>query len=291
MRVYRSPEAAAAGDEEGGTGFIVTMPSRLFDGVPRSRGYAYFVTNTHVIAGGFPVVRVATRSGKQKVRPLAVGDWFRHPDGDDVAVCPMPDDAEVEADELVSIAVKDLMTLDWMREFDIGAGDRIFMLSRLRDRDGADRNEPVVRFGTLARTGAPKILNAHTGIRQESFIAEMHSMPGHSGSPVFVHVPPYEPRFGVASKPGTRLLGIDWGHFDGSRMATVVPAWKILETLQMEELVEQREAYDAKLKREPAAVPDSKVAQETGFTRSDFENALEKASRKVQPSQSDEEKS
>jgi hypothetical protein len=69
----------------------------------------------------------------------------------------------------------------------------------------------------------------------------------------------------VSGTFGPWVLGIDWGHLgsqervfiednestyhitDNSGFACVVPAWKLIELLNQEELVKQREVEDARI--------------------------------------------
>lgn len=108
------------------------------------------------------------------------------------------------------------------------------------------------------------VLNPETGIKQHSFLVEMRSLPGYSGSPVFVYSPNVNVEVEVDAgydytdataelEPIHRifLLGIDWCHIktnekvrdllgleqgslyvpQNTGMAGVVPAWKLGEIL------------------------------------------------------------
>ena len=80
--LYKSKEAAESGLGGGGSGFLAGVPSAQLN-----RSHVYAVTNVHVVAKGYSVVRMTTSSGKTVVLPFLPGDWISHPDGDDVAVC------------------------------------------------------------------------------------------------------------------------------------------------------------------------------------------------------------
>lgn len=70
-----------------------------------------------------------------------------------------------------------------------------------------------------------------------------------------------------------------------SGMAGVIPAWKIDELLNGEELLNMRTDEDQKItkqKKESAVSLDS-ADQERPFTKDDFAIALKKASRKITP--------
>ena len=199
------------------------------------------------------------------------------------------------------------------------------MVGRLLNHQGRQRNIPTVRFGDISMMPWEPILNQR-GLMQESFLVEMRSLSGYSGSPVFVTVDGYTPR-PVAHKGGeipmegggTWLLGIDWGHLrtygkvvsekdkqtpieedwvvpSNSGQAMVVPAWKLRELLDQEELVVRRKQLDDKLtevkKSSPAAFdakanaegPSQSAQHPDSFTEEDFEDALDRASRHEQPS-------
>jgi hypothetical protein len=127
--------------------------------------------------------------------------------------------------------------------------------------DGAAQNIPTVRFGNIAMMNRQPI-RRDDGVLQESFLVEARSMPGYSGSPVFAYKHGFEAHervnpFQVFSE-GFWLLGIDWCHLSesatvfeerdnakastnysvsmNSGMAGVIPAWKILEILNSDEL-------------------------------------------------------
>ena len=127
------------------------------------------------------------------------------------------------------------------------------MMGRLIRLDGKLKNNPSVRFGHLAML--PQSAPHPRGLKQESFVVEMMSIGGYSGSPVFI----YEhqtilPGDTSMRFPGLRLLGINWGHHpttlrvyeklrsslektdlwvkSNSGMANVAPAWKIKEAIE-----------------------------------------------------------
>jgi hypothetical protein len=209
------------------------------------------------------------------------------------------------------------------------------MVGRFISHDGKQKNTPAVRFGNIAMMPKERIVSPH-GIAQESFLVETRSLPGYSGSAVFLyspnamndmslrrfgknkaHIPDlftsktpgeFEDFTKVSLSPkGPYLLGVDWCHLNkfnrvldangedtGNRveentgMAGVVPAWKIIDILDSEELVTMREE-DEKTVREAASVVSEDYSRDREqkatkeFTQADFEAALRKVSRKVDP--------
>src|SRR5687768_3577241 len=82
--LYSTDEAARAGREEGGTGFIVSVRYDYDD--PGAPIFHYAVTANHVIRENYaPVIRINTSGGSIDTIPLAINQWIPHPDGDDLA--------------------------------------------------------------------------------------------------------------------------------------------------------------------------------------------------------------
>jgi hypothetical protein len=192
------------------------------------------------------------------------------------------------------------------------------MIGRFIGQDGKQRNLPTARFGKIARMNGEPIPDKF-GINQDSLMVEMRSISGYSGSPVFVLINPLMPRPPLFHIPtGTRqvyyqhkhgpwLLGIDWSHIPNfkpvlekdaktrvtptelvevnSGMAGVIPAWRIKEILELPELVMDRKKTDEEIsqRKQNQSVPVNDSAQSESFTQADFEAALKKASRKIEP--------
>lgn len=289
--------------DRGGTGFMVGVPSKVNDGVT----HAYFITNQHVVAHA-PVVRAVSVDGKPRVIPLTEKDWVPHPAGDDVVACPFPHD---DYPDTYRVVQEDLfVTPELVAVEDIGVGDDVFMVSRMLGYEGRERNDPIVRFGNLSlgRTTRIEQTGQREGIKQESYVVEMRSTNGCSGSPVYWLQSRQPELRGVLLSFASRvlLLGIDWGHLpDGvpvtdagcqtemvaqtaSAIATVVPAWKIKELLDVSTFKQQRAVSDAEEKerraKTPAAVMDSRPKESSpgAFTKETFMRDLKKASKKLE---------
>ena len=139
------------------------------------------------------------------------------------------------------------------------------MVDRFIGHDGKQSNLPTARFGNISRMDGEPIEDKY-GIRQDSFLVDIRSISGYSGSPVFVYInqtlarPP--PFIAPPSHPyrqglhGPWLMGVDWCHLKtfgpvlerdqlgepqqsrprryvelNSGIAGVIPAWKIQEVL------------------------------------------------------------
>jgi hypothetical protein len=183
--LYPSVADAESGEKVGGTGFLVGIPSEVHEGVT----YQYAVTNSHVIReGNSPVIRLNTQDGATDVLELSRDDWVHHQYGDDLAVCPL--EFSLDTHKFSLLARDWFLTKEEMDEYDIGPGDDVFMAGRFVQHEGRQRNTPVVRFGNLSMMPYEPVTNMR-GIKQESFIVEMRSLSGFSGSPVFALIPPF----------------------------------------------------------------------------------------------------
>ena len=180
------------------------------------------------------------------------------------------------------------------------------MVGRFIGHDGRQKNAPAVRFGNIAMMPHEAITSPH-GIEQESFLVEVRSLPGYSGSAVFLYSPcamndmsvcrfgmdkaSSQPEFGVVnttpedekrfkralsvafSPKGPYLLGIDWCHLhnrhsvrdregvaigtvqENTGMAGVIPAWKIKEVLDLEELAMARKRDEKTMEEQFSSKP------------------------------------
>lgn len=184
--VYLYPSEAAAEDGErlGGTGCLVGVPV-----VAKNRdvsNVSCLVTNKHVVDAGHTIVRVNTHDGGRDVVALDNAKWYFHPDGDDLAICPIRLDRKIHKAKFVS--VRNFLSKYQIETFGIGPGDDVFVVGRFVNHEGRQRNLPSVRFGNIAQMPwEPIVID---GFAQESFLVEARSISGYSGAPVFVFVNP-----------------------------------------------------------------------------------------------------
>jgi hypothetical protein len=216
--LYPSEADANRGERIGGSGFLFGIPTADEFGT-----FVYAVSNWHVVRTN-PVIRLNTTDGKFEVIPLTVDDWHRHPDGEtDLAVALI--DLSKPSRYLVRVINHThLLTRDWIRKFGVGIGDDLFVVGRFVDHDGIQRNQPTVRFGAIAQMPGEPI--ATTMGRQDAYLAELRSISGYSGSPVFALIPFHrdgtlspEAIQEIAMRPNAiggkermLLVGVDCGH-------------------------------------------------------------------------------
>ncbi len=273
--LYPTELDARNGEKVGGSGFLVGIPSKVYE----NSWYVYAVTNSHVIReGNSPVIRLNTKEGQIDVLNLESGNWLHHPDGDDIAVCPIALPSDRFKFKFVTPNL--FLTSEIIQEYAIGPGDDIFLVGRFVNHEGKQRNIPSARFGNIAMMPWEPIRHPTRGILQESFLIEARSIAGYSGSPVFVHILPFSKRPNTTTihsvYSGPWLLGVDWGHipvkevvkektppseperevpegwwvYYNAGMMAVVPVWKLVELLELEPLRTGREENEKKLAKE-----------------------------------------
>lgn len=176
--LYENEADARAGENPGGTGFFINHCPNEF---------VYAVTNWHVaVANGNSVVRFNTEGGGVEILDLGPEDWEFIPRGDDLAVYPLrldPSKLKVSA-----IPITLLLHEDKCGYPHIGVGEDAFMIGLFLDHAGTTTNIPSARFGNISMLPNPRALieqpNEYKG---ESFVVDMHSRTGFSGSPVFAY--------------------------------------------------------------------------------------------------------
>jgi hypothetical protein len=184
--LYATVEDAKAGRNPGGTGFIVRFDTTY----PEMYGKHFFygVTNWHVACRGHSVIRLNNLDGTTAIIDFGPDQWFFMPGKYDVAV------VELTIDEKVH-AVSSISTREFAAEPEqdahnpsIALGDDVFMIGLFFDNDGAEINIPSARFGNIGMLpNAKALLEQPTGYKGVSYVVDMHSRTGFSGSPVYVY--------------------------------------------------------------------------------------------------------
>jgi hypothetical protein len=293
LYLYASVEDAERGDASGGTAFITTVPGVE---IPL---FTYVVTAAHNIwrkdgSPGFPVLRINRRTGDFKTIPLRPEEWERHADAD-VAIAQLWLDpaslrvAHVPHELYVAREMFSLPESDDYNPEHLGIGDECYFYGRFAVHPGEQQNLPTVRFGHIAKTPIEPV-----GDQQESFLVEVRSFPGFSGSPVFVYRTgriSRETRYEPLDAPAqARLLGVDWCHLpyfaklgqfengefreranvwieQSAGMMGVVPAWKVTEMLYHPARQQARQEQDEeafRMKQERNMIGRQKPIPEKG---------------------------
>jgi hypothetical protein len=315
--LYASRSDAEAGRNPGGTGFIVRYDGTFNHMV--SGHHFYGVTNWHVACKkGFSVIRLNKKDGGTDPIELGPEDWHFLPGKHDVAVAPLSLDDEIH--DVSSISTRQFMERPIehaMHRHEIGVGDDVFMIGLFIDHNGLATNVPSARFGNISMLPSPKaIIEQPTGYEGQSYVVDMHSRTGFSGSPVYVYRtfgndltsvwgdrfeeieinnPQTDENFRtITARNGRirthnlfRLLGIHYAQFperwpwseqeetaEASRdlaaktgyvegmsgMTCVIPAWDIVEVLDMPALKDLRHPGVVAAKKAQASKPKAEAA-------------------------------
>lgn len=181
-----------------------------------------------------------------------------------------------------------------------GLGEALAAVGLYEIYSGTDQTTPIVRTGTLAmRPEEPVPLKASGGrpaTREWLYLAELRSIGGMSGAPVFA-----QHRFGATSGSfEISLLGVLLGGWDrilgrtpdriNEGIAMVAPAWILKQILEREVFALERERED---EAERAALPQQRrhrVREDSPeMTQGDWEAALHSATRLTPPAESAQE--
>jgi hypothetical protein len=198
--LYPSQEDADLGRPKGGTGFLLGVNGELKEDLR-----LYIVTNAHV-ALKCNFVRLH-KQGTVVQAEIAANKWTRHPHGDDVAITPS---RHTDLHNFPYVNEGALVTRSMIQEFGISPGMETFMMGRLTGRDGLQLTNPSVRFGHLSMMAEP--IMRDSGLTQENFLVDLPSLPGYSGSPVFIFETTEHFRGDTSFRlHDIKLLGINWG--------------------------------------------------------------------------------
>jgi hypothetical protein len=192
-------------------------------------------------------IRINTHNGTADSIETELSDWTIS-GTDDLAVLRLPLDHAKH--KFSFVAEEQFLTEQDLDDYLIGPGDEAVLLGRFVNHEGSQRNTPSARFGNISMMPGEPVAHPD-GYPQVSFLTEIHSIGGYSGSPVVTYIPPEELPYRRSPKRGCRpwLLGVDWGHMDdwykvrlpdrvtehsgglgvkhNTGMAYVVPAWRL----------------------------------------------------------------
>ena len=229
--------------------------------------HIYAVTNKHVVDGGCHVLRINNSGAGTITLHTKPDEWYSVPD-DDVAVFPIR--------KQLGIRVGVIPERMFMPERDrgvqaLGVGDDAVLIGRLISHSGVERNKPIARFGSIAMMADDEEPIDLGGRKQVAFLVDCRSLSGSSGSAVLGYRVGQRGNMMIVGPAEAVLLGIDCAHLpfwtrvcqkqdrqsavdpplwveSNSGIAVVVPAWRILNLLNLEVLVKQRFDDDTALK-------------------------------------------
>ena len=212
--LFKDEESAQAGTGAGGTGFVVDVPGNS------ATRHTYVLSNVHVVRNGCSTLRLNTTDGGVETLTLPLEAWIDHEDGDDVCAAPIELDHEGWA--VTALPWEDFCpTEERFEELNVGVGDDVLMIGRFSGHTGKQQNAPLARFGNIAMMDDERVKDGR-GLDVDAYLVEMRSMPGFSGSPVFVVIGAGSYRGAYGTEKAAQmmpfysetigLLGIDTGH-------------------------------------------------------------------------------
>jgi hypothetical protein len=278
--LYATADDARSGKNPGGTGFAAARGLH-----PSVRHFA--ITNWHVACrDSFSVIRLKKRDGGVDILELGPEDWEFIPGKYDVAAVPLSLDPMIHQTRFIHATTFEPKPIHGARKAPyMGVGDDAFMMGLFVDYAGLGTNVPSARFENISLIpDGDALIEQPNGYKRLSYVVDMHSRTGFSGSPVFAYRtlgsdlanPLVGLKFetfdakraahtreigGLKAETKFRFLGIHWGAFPGlferknldkldesrrahlitqgayvkglSGMTCVIPAWQVLEVLDM----------------------------------------------------------
>lgn len=264
--------------EYAGTAFLV--------GVPLNNDYVtvYIVTAKHVIdcikeksIDQKVYLRVNIKEGGLNYVESEIEQWVFHPSDESVDVAILNWTPPEEIIDYRVIDVNNAATQEIIDKEKIGVGEEVFLTGLFASHSGTQKNVPIMRAGNIAAMPEEKISVKKFG-NIDAYLIEVRSIGGLSGSPVFVYLGSWRSQNGSMTLGGHSSfywLGLMHGHYDKDMLdmdslsedmlrnlrinmgiAIVVPVWKILEVINQEKFIEQREKLSNDIKLRELPSPD-----------------------------------
>lgn len=259
------------------TGFIVSVvDSRL----PNGWRFPYLVTNRHVAEAIMP--DASGRPTKHKILEMNAVVNLKQPiDGTRAHEIPLPpatqqqwwfpDDSAIDLAitpitlsdnyDLVELNLGFFFTQDIWQKYQIVPGDKVLTCGYFLHYSGAHQFQPIIREGSLAMVPDDAI-NVPIGGAAKVYLADLHIIPGNSGSPLFLAPVLTLGGFVSDGKGGVPygLIGVVSGYMweddkltlrtatdyeatihANSGIAMIVPVDQLKELLNRKELIRQRD--------------------------------------------------
>jgi len=211
------------------------------------------------------------------------------------------------------ISIQTLLSNETSVKHSIGVGDELFVVGLFTLHYGKQRNIPIVRTGIISAMFQEPLLDRQNR-PYTAYLAEMRSIGGLSGSPVFVMLNRqrvYSTEFEVEADWAIYLLGLIRGHWDLKRdlsadagnetqdiflgyskgenlnvgIAVITPSQYLVTLLTHPAVVEERKKQIIDIEQQNQLTEDSVIIEENSdeisFSDEMFHNALKKASRKT----------
>jgi hypothetical protein len=276
-------------------------------------GYHYLVTAKHVVdegqvRGGL-LLRLNTTDGGVDTMRLS-GEW-EFPDEDvkewntDLAVMrfiPSRDDFVYYAIPSYGVIRRDRLPRELMHR-PIGIGEELLVAGLFHATYGSKRNRPIVRFCNIAAMPDEPLKDEKTKKKYFAYLADMRSIGGLSGAPVFLLVEVFEEGVKRSFDPYYFLLGVMRGHWHDDidsilirralqgkveinlGIAAVTPSQEIISIMNGEKMKKERQKEEAERPSKYKSSLDANVSKPKGIggeiTSEGFHDALKNASQKI----------
>lgn len=286
------------------------------------QGYAYYaVTTLHSVCELDVSIRFNLKAGGRRDELIPKDDWIKHP-STDIAILPIEfplDEYDIAWVNFTRMADKHYLTSrddaeGGKTEFGFfGTGDEVFTIGLFEGHIGERLAQPAMRFGHIALKLAEgeKISAAIPPLSQknlvpiDAFLMEVATWQGQSGSPVFLYEAMHlsKPDKPIEAAP-YYLIGMIQGLYPAEQnvkingedatfsplnmgLGIVIPSKDIKEMLMSEDLKDKREKKLEDIRQTPKVRPEpaSRGTKDNAFSRSHFEDALKRASRKIAPNE------
>jgi hypothetical protein len=269
----------------GGTAFFVAVPAEKV----ADAHFTHLVTARHCIrkateTGDALVLRLNLRDGGTTVANITDLPWhFPKNDASDVAVSAALPAGDLSQSGIAyrTIPRSMFLTDEEITDKDIGVGDELLCTGLFFRHVGRKKNQPIVRSGIIAAMPGESLTDGESGLDYEAYLAEVRSIGGLSGSPVFVRLGPGRTAGGVTllGSPTYFLLGIIRGHWPRGQVnsadfgpsefeslntgiAIVTPIADALTVLEGDDFVRERKRQEKQHLQENAPTKDSAEATE-----------------------------
>lgn len=288
--IFLGTEASSGKVTLRGTAFLISVPSER---VPNG-SFTYLVTARHNIrkaeaSGEQFVLRVNMKDGNAETVVIDGLRWFSpENDASDIAVSSMVGDL---VDHISYRRIPRVMfaTEEAIDKHSIGVGDPLICTGLFVHHYGRRRNIPIIRSGNIAAMPDEPLTDRDSGLDYHAYLAEIRSIGGLSGSPVFVELGVGRQVEGSVnfSRIDRFLLGVVRGHwkkdeFDSaadfaadeqeelnSGIAIVTPITDALEILDGEDFLKARKRSDDAYLKANAPTEDSAAVELQGDSEFD----------------------
>lgn len=243
--------------------------------------------------------------------------WLFHPSVSSVDAAVYKDPFPLDGWDHHVILKEGFVSDAFLQQFHVGVGDDLYFPGLFIWHMGRTRLSPIVRQGTIAGMPEDPIYSDWLG-PMEAFLAEVRSIGGLSGSPVFIHKSPwrYPPELSEDDEASAAyfkyssntenpnpeaFVGLVHGHFDekgklvdtltaravNTGISVIVPAKQVYEVVYQDKILKNIAELEGSMAKKNAATPDATTADfavsgvEDDLTKADFDDALLRATRLI----------